>query len=186
MRFLHATVVSMVLLALLGCSAQATLYQLTELPSQARFSDRFHVVNPPRFRLPPSASMAIADKNILGKGRVPQPWLLAGNRGLQSIFTSTTPRLDKLDYELFVDWPETTEPAHSEVHTVFKAGLFGVMEMPKIPEHRTLKLRILDNQGALVANMALEISPRWWGDTWSNAQMLEASFGHLADVLVGR
>ena len=177
MRFLRAAGLLFVLVVTSGCSSQATLHQLSELPAHARFADRYQVVNPPRFRLSPTSSLSIATSH-----KVPQAWLVAGNRGLQDVFN----RADKDGYQLLVDWPEFSEPSNVKVHTAFKAGIFGVLEMPKIPAQTTLKLKLLDHSGASVANMTLKISPQWWGSTWSDPEMLAASFSHLADVLVGR
>ena len=169
-----------------GCSMQQTLYQAGQTGAALRLDARYQITNPPRWRLPEGSRLIVRAAHP-----APQQWTLAAVQGVGSVFVVAEDRAHRArmqpGYVLEIHWPsvDAGEAAAAGTSRSTAVGLFGFLEMPKLPPSGELLLSLRDPAGTHIHRFALVVRPEIWGNGWSDPAHIEAAFGQVAETLRG-
>ncbi len=163
-----------------GCTWQDTLTEVGAAPGYLRLSPVHEVVDPPRWRLSTDAAV-----RVTAASSAPQLWMDAAGAGVGRVFQSGPA---SGAYMLEVQWPVVETARHlpdAGSSSRVRAGLLGVIEMPRLPASGELNIAVRDAHGRHLHRLALRIKPELWGKAWTEPSHIEAAFTHLANHLRG-
>ncbi len=183
MRTAFSIILGALLLA--GCSMQQTLYQAGHTGEALRLEPRYQIANPPRWRLAEDSRLIVRPAHP-----APQAWTLAAVQGVGSVFAVDGEGgwAGPSDYVLEIHWPMVADgeaAAAAGTASSTAVGLFGFLEMPKLPPSGELMLSLRDPGGTHIHRFALVVRPKFWGKGWSDPAHIEAAFSEVAETLRG-
>ncbi len=180
-----ATVIVLGALLSGGCSLQQTLHQAGQTGAALRLEPRYQIADPPRWRLAAGSRVVVRTAHP-----APQAWTAAAAQGVGRVFAvqEAAGWAGASDYVLEIHWPTPAGGDHVAAAGTRKStavGLFGFLEMPRLPPSGELMLSLKDPGGTSVHRFALVVRPKFWGKGWSDPAHIEAAFGEVAETLRG-